>query len=443
MKKILTVIVVGLLVIGCSEHATDPTSKVLKTFNPNNYSAEVYDTRADPAHILADEYASAIDYSFMAAHTQFALKSFKEIEDAEPSDQNIFFSPLSLQIALTMMFNGAEGSTYDAMARTLEFQDFTLAEINGQFLNLVRSLDNADHSVSFHNANSAWIDIGFPVFEDYQQRIIDYFSAQVENIDLQTAEAIEIINNWASEHTGGQITEIISQPISADVVLYLINALYFAGEWIYEFDPRLTFNEKFYLLDGTYNYVPMMTNKGKDYLYYFDENFHAARMPYGRNIFAMYVFLPVVEQTVDDFIDNLNTQDWEDWMYSFEPLQHLVDHYTYIQFRCKYPKYRFGYDIYLNDILSDLGMGIAFSGSANFHGLTQSSLWISLVKQKTFIQVDEYGTVASGITIVEGSGSPGPPPMEFIVDRPFFFVIQDDRTGAILFMGKIVDPVYE
>jgi len=379
MKKMLIVIVIGLLAIGCSEHATDPTSKVLKTINPNNYSAEeAYDNRADPAHILADEYASAIDYSFMAAHTQFALKCFKEIEDAEPGDQNIFFSPLSLQIALTMMFNGAEGSTYDAMARTLEFQDFTLAEINEQFLNLVRSLESADHSVTFHNANSAWIDIGFPVFEDYQQQIIDYFSAQVENIDLQTPEAVEIINNWASEHTGGQITEIISQPIPPLVVLYLINALYFAGEWIYEFDPRLTGDDKFYFPDGSYRYVEMMENTGQDYYYLFSDNFDAVRMPYGRGIFAMYVFLPDEGNDVANFIDRLSTRNWEDWVYSFEELEELVDQETYYSFMYKYPKFKFGYEIDLEDVLTSLGMGVAFTaGSADFQGISPLHLWIS------------------------------------------------------------------
>lgn len=418
MKKLFTLLLIGIIIGGCSDNITDSN---------NSSSIQQY--------AQSDDFARNVGENLTSANLRFAIKSFQKLVDLEPSNSNIFFSPLSLSIALAMTYNGAQGQTYEAMRNTLEFQDMELLEVNRQFSNLIQSLENCDVDAILELANSIWIHNTYPVKPNFIQRNQDYFFSEVANLDFRASEAIDIINGWVEEQTNGQITEMITN-IDPLEVMFLINALYFLADWTYQFDSGNTKAGCFYLLDGTDKDVAMMKNPGSHYTYYEDENCTAVRMPYGRDVLAMYVFLPYPDNHIDDFINGLNATDYDTWMNAFQRNNTAI---------LKIPQFRMDYGKELSDVLRVLGMGIAFSGGANFHGISDELLLISRVIQKTFVYVHEEGTEAAAATLVGlmcGAG-PSPPINSFIVNRPFFFVIQDDRSGTILFMGKIVDPVYE
>jgi serpin B len=353
---------------------------------------------------------------------------------------NIFYSPLSLTIALAIAYNGAAGSTAEAMAIGMTLPDLTLDALNLQFNNLILSLQNCDGDLTLNIANSLWANLDFPVAEDFQQRIVDFYLADAANLPFGDPQSVELINNWVSAHTGGKITNILSGPISEETVLFLINALYFNAYWTFQFDPDSTIDYPFLLPDSSYKTVSMMRSSGRDYTYYYGDNFQVVRMPYGRNVISMYVFLPDYEYSVNEFIANLNSSDWNLWMNSFDSLEaYWGEEEVFSQFGL--PKFKVEYEKTLNDALTALGMGLIFTPDADFTGLTvpPHNPWISFIKQKAFIEVNEAGTEASAATIIEFIEALTPC---FIANCPFFFVIRDDRSGTILFMGKIVDPEY-
>ncbi len=416
MKKLFTLLAVGIIISGCSDSGTDSSNPP----NIQNYSQ-------------SDNLANIVGENLTSANLRFALESFQKLIDLEPSNSNIFFSPLSLSIALAMTYNGAQSETHVAMRNTLEFQDMDLAEVNRHFSYLIQSLENCDDQATLELANSIWIHDTFPVKPDFIQRNQDHYFSEVATLNFGAPEAVDIINGWIEEHTNGRITEMITY-IDPREVMFLINALHFLADWTYQFDEGNTTEGRFNLLDGTDKEVAMMKNSGSIYTFYEDDNFAAVRMPYGRDVLAMYVFLPRPDYHIDEFINTLDAADYDTWINAFQRNNTTI---------LKLPQFQLDYKIILNDVLS--AMGIAFESYANFHGINDGPLWISRVIQKTFIYVNEEGTEAAAATLVgmmSGVG-PSPPINSFIVNRPFFFVIQDDRTGTILFMGKIVDPIYE
>ena len=183
--------------------------------------------------------------------------------------------------------------------------------------------------------------------------------------------------------------------------------------------------------------VQMMKSSGKDYTYYFDENFSLCRMPYGRDVLAMYILLPDYNYTIEEILNEFDADEWLTWKNSLTPLPE-EDEYEYFEFSL--PKFKIEYETKFNDILTDLGMVIPFTEYANFGKMTTEALWINYVKQKTFIEINEEGTEAAAATVVSMASGITP---SFIVDRPFIYVLCDDRTDTILFMGKVREPLYE
>ena len=420
MRKLyLIFILIGILILGCS----------YKTTSPGNGNNDDY--------AKVDSLAYSVDEELTSANLKFALKVFNKIEE-QNSDENIFISPLSLSIALAMTYNGALEGTYEAISTTLEFQNMSLDKLNEEFLKLIKSLQRCDSKVELSIANSIWIRNDFPVKPDFIERNENFYLSQVSNLDFNLPNAPDIINNWVEENTNGKITELIQQ-ISPYEVMFLINALYFKGQWKFQFDVADTEEDIFHLSDGTTKIVSMMSNSGNDFYYYFDDYFSAVRMPYGRDKIAMYIFLPNYNSgyDLDYFMENLNEENWNNWMASFDTLDT-----PFYEDMFKIPKFKLEYEKELNDVLKALGMEIAFNPStANFGGMSDvKPLWINYVKQKAFIEVNEQGSEAAAATVVSMASGITP---NFIVNRPFFFVIRDDRSETILFMGKILDPGYE
>ncbi len=371
-------------------------------------------------------------YILRSESSDFAFGLFHGVASEDYSG-NIVLSPVSAKLALAMAYNGASGETARAMAGVLDLEGMSLEEVNKQLSNLMTSLVQADEDVLLEIADSLWADEGFDFKEDFVQRCGDYYAAEVANLDLRDPGTVERINAWASEKTQGKINSIIDE-IDPLVALILINAVYFNGKWQLPFDPSLTADGDFHLLDGGAISTPFMHRSG-EFSYYENYELQAVSLPYGEEDdgrLSMCVILPREGKDYGEFLGGLNEADWESWMGEFQSREGEL----------ALPRFKVEYEKELNGSLETMGMGPAFAGG--FEGMAEEGeppLWISKVLQKTYINVNEEGTEAAAVTGVEMQWCSAPSmPFTMSVDRPFLFAIRDNQTGALLFLGSIVDP---
>ena len=373
---------------------------------------------------------TSLEKSVVESSGNFGLKLFKEI-NKEERDKNVFISPLSVSMALGMTYNGANGSTEDAMQGTLELVGLTNQEINESYKSLIELLINLDPKVKFQIANSIWYRQEWTFEEVFLNLCKTYFNAEVSGLDFNDPSAPNIINGWVNENTNGKIEKILDS-IDPLAVMFLINALYFKGTWTKEFDKKKTKERIFTLLDGTRKKHPMMSQSGS-YRYYKGKNFQAVSLPYGNETVSMYIFLPDKNSSLEEFLDDLDVENWKKWMSKFHKMNGSI----------VLPRFKLEYEIVLNDVLSYLGMEVAFNPrQANFEGMCSipPNVFIQEVKHKTFVEVNEEGTEAAAVTSVRMGLTSVRRTFRIIVDRPFFCAIRDNKTGAILFMGSIVEP---
>ncbi|MGV0101695.1 serpin family protein [Nostoc sp. DSM 114160] len=397
----------------------------------SNKSALAQSSLPQPETPLQKKTANT-DTKIVESSNKFGFKLFSEVLKNDRGEKNIFISPSSVAIALAMTYNGASGSTQQAMAKTLELQGMNLPEINSSYAAVLKQLlDNSDTKVQLKIANSLWANQDVSFSPDFLKRTQDFYQAKVSNLNFQDAAASSIINNWVKENTNGKITKIV-ETIEPNQVLFLMNAIYFKGSWSNEFDKKETASYPFYITSGRQKQHPMMSQEG-DYRYYESEKFQAVSLPYGKDgKISFYIFLPKKNSNLKAFYQDLNVENWEKWMTQFNNQKGFI----------RLPRFKTDYEITLNDALKTLGMGEAFSNKANFSGMGKNFA-ISQVKHKTFVEVNEEGTEAAAATsvgIVATSARQEPEPFRMIVDRPFFCAIRDNQTGNILFMGSIIEP---
>ena len=362
--------------------------------------------------------------SVASANIKFGFKLLQDLREREPGG-NIFISPLSISIALTMTYNSAVGETERAMAEVLEIDELDLSTINQSNKALRDSLENPDPKVEISIANSIWSRQGVEFNPEFLERNRAFFGAEIASLDFSDPQATEIINEWVDTNTNGKIEKIVERT-NPQTLLFLINAIYFKGNWQDEFDKSMTRPGTFHLPNGSEKRVEMMRREG-EYPYFRGENFEATSLPYGDGRMSMYIFLPNHNSNLNKFLRDLNAESWEDWISEFQERRHDMI----------LPRFKLEYEVSLNDTLEALGMGIAFGGGADFSGMGPS-LFISEVTHKTFVEVNEEGTEAAAVTAVVGVKSL---PSVFRVDRPFFFDIHDAETETILFMGTVTEPM--
>ena len=352
------------------------------------------------------------------------------------SDNNIFISPTSALIALSMALNGAEGETKEEMKQALALQGLSLEEINGATKSLMSLLEKEEDAIKLSFANSIWLNENFQFTDEYTKNLSNYYEAQLTEIDVNKVESVDKINNWVREATNDKITEIAEAPLNPYLVAMLINAVYFKGDWQYEFNEQLTEDLPFYTDDSEMN-VPMMMLE-EDLMYLETDHFQAVKLPYGKGEMSMNVFLPSENSSLEDLLKKFSVDNWELWKTQFEEMNGTV----------KFPKFQLEYEAELNEALQQLGMEKAFKRElANFSKMIYGDdpLWIDVVKQKTFIDVNEEGTEAAAVTSVELETMSLVIEDSFYmeVNRPFFFMITDDETDVILFMGLISTPLQQ
>lgn len=365
------------------------------------------------------------------ASNRFAFDILRETLRDQPAE-NVFLSPLSASMALGMTMNGASGITFDGMRDALGLDGLGAEHINASYRELIGLLRNLDGSVDMRVANSVWAARDFPFHQSFFQAARDYFDAEVSTIDFAASDAARTINRWVDRSTGGRIPDIVPDPLPPDAVMYLINAIYFKGDWRHRFDASNTRDAPFHLADGRTASVRMMNRTGPARVAYTPTGERILEMAYGRGAFAMTLVLPRQGVTVDQLIEELDADTWHAWTGALADADVQVG----------LPRFRLEYETRMNQPLIALGMGAAFGvePGTDFSRMSPlgRNLFISEVKQKTFVDVNEVGTEAAAVTSVEIRVTSGPP--SFIADRPFLVAIRERLSGAILFLGKVGDP---
>jgi serpin B len=340
-------------------------------------------------------------------------------------EANTFISPLSVSIALGMTWNGADGKTRSEMESTLKMSGISEKEINEYYQIMQNSLVKIDPSTKLNIANSIWYKDGFPIYQSFLDVNKEYFNAEVSALDFSDPKSLDKINDWCSKKTNGLIKNPLDR-IPADAIMYLINAIYFKGIWSSEFNSKDTSEKDFVTSGGKTNKVDMMRQE-QTFNYYEDDQAQYLDMPYGNKAFSMTVILPKQENTIESYLKDFDADEWNAITESLSPREVQV----------YFPKFKVQSKLELKDVLAIMGMPSAFDGEANFSRMSENDLLISRIIHSTYCDVNEKGTEAAAVTIIEMKEMALPENPVFYANRPFIFVIREKSTGVILFMGKM------
>ncbi len=382
------------------------------------------------------EVDPVFDYNLKSAkvietNNNFGLELLKSVfeNDDEP---NIMISPASVSIALGMTYNGAETTTMDAFEEVLNYEGLTREEANEITRELIKVLVTNTKGNLLEIANSIWHDEEFPVKQEFIDLNTNYYDARVKELDFSKSTAVSTINNWVSSKTHEKIDEIIDS-IDPSTMMILINAIYFNCVWKVEFDPKDTYDAPFYTETGTKFGVVDMMQLESTFNVAWADNFRAVELPYKNNKFSMFLFLPDEGTTVDDLVQELDGETWNQWRESFSEVK---------DYEIELPRFEFEFGRSLKEDLKAMGLEVAFSDQADFSGISDISLLISDVIHKTYIKVNEEGTEAAAVTAVIMDVTSAGPGSILRFDRPFLFAITENSSKSILFMGKVSEPSY-
>jgi serine protease inhibitor len=419
-RKLLLSLIITIIIAftGCAEpQDTSVTTSASQTDTSTTASQEASAAYANPKK----------NNKIISGNIEFSLDIFKQINKTD-KHTNIVISPYSISAALSMVYLGADSKTREAMQSALNYEGITDEDFARGQKYLKSFYESADESVDILVSNSLWIREGNNAKQDFIDKNTDIFDAVVRYLDFDDPSSADAINQWIDDSTKGLISKLISGPIPNDVFMYLVNAVYFKGEWTESFEVKKTKKMEFFNEDGKKSIVDMMNMKN-DMYYKKQGSYKTVRIPYGDQILSMYCILPNEEADINDFIDSLDKKKWDE-------IRDIPDKTADVLLML--PRFEIEYGIRsLNEELKQMGMKIAFTYDADFTGIAPD-LYISNVLHKAVIEVNEQGTKAAAATSVEVSVTSMPIDMpEFIANRPFIFVIADDQDGSILFMGKI------
>lgn len=366
--------------------------------------------------------------AIVTADNAFGLRLFRALEQ-DKHGENVLVSPLSVSMALGMTLNGARGQTADVMRASLALNGLGSDEINAAYRTLIDLLRSVDPKVTFEIANSIWYRPDLQVLPAFIDVNRANFDAEVTSLDFGGPDAVRRINDWVSQKTHGKIPTIVQQ-IPRDMVMYLINALYFKGIWTTEFHEDSTKPAAFSLPSGGTRAIELMHRAGA-FNYHRDAQVQAVDLPYGYDRYTMTVVLPNPGVDIAALVDGLDDATWNNIVGGLDSAVGTV----------QMPRLKLSWEERLNDWLVRLGMGVAFSGDADFTGIdANGGLAISEVKHKTYVEINEEGTTAAAVTSVGISRTSAPEKFLMRMDRPFIFAIRERSTGVIMFLGKVMDP---
>jgi serpin B len=409
-------------------------------------SAEAQEVRSDRPRQTAPAVSEATMKQLVEGNTAFAFSMYHQIQQ---ESGNMFFSPWSISEALAMADAGAQGSTAAEMAQALHFTlppDQLHPAFNAVALRLARyGAAQAKDMPRFQltTANALWGQTGYPFRQPFLDTLAENYGAgmRMQNFKAEPEQARVTINTWVSDQTANKIKDLLPQgSIDQSTRLVLTNAIYFNARWQSPFRAESTSDGTFTLLDGSPVSVPMM-RQTHSFSYAAGDTYEAIELPYAvpgsDGGVSMLILLPKAGQfqAFEQALDEAR-------------LSAIVSSLKPNGLELTIPKWTFASrSVSLKQTLSALGMRAAFDpGAANFSGMadvtqTGENLFIGDVFHKAFVAVDEAGTEAAAATgVVAGATSAAPPPTQMTIDRPFIFLIRDQATGAVLFLGRVTDP---
>ncbi|MCC5825898.1 serpin family protein [Alkalimonas sp.] len=427
--RYLSLVFAALVITGCgdSESVAPP---VQQDPAPVGYQYSQSNMPRD----VQPQVSSAAFEQLIDNNNDFALRLYQW--QAE-NDENLFFAPMSVSLAMAMSYAGARQQTATEMATALNFQlpDEQLhSAMNKLLLQLHDTAATGDYPITFNLTQASWLEQSYVVLPEYLDLLAVHYDAGVHQIDFkeQPDKARATINNWVAEQTEGKLSELLAEgSVTADTRLMLLNTMFFKANWAQPFKPADTQQVDFFPLNGSTVQVPMMQRDAVRTLYAEGAGYQVIRLAYANQQFAMLVLVPS-EGNFIAFEAELNLDRLQQIRQQLS--EHLVD--------LTLPKFQLQHQLNLKSVLQDFGMQEAFQpGSADFSGIDGTqSLFIGSAVHQAVIDVDEYGTEAAAATAVEMGVTSAPPPAALTVNRPFIYLIEEQGTGAILFMGRFLEP---
>ena len=393
--------------------------------------------KSDKERITSPDISTSEQALLVEGNSAFAFELYQALKGEEG---NLFYSPYSISLALAMTYTGARGETAEQMAATLKFmleQERLHPAFNWLDAELAKRGEGAEgkdgEGFRLNIVNAIWGQKDYEFLPDFLDVLAENYGAGLRILDfiMETEKSRLAINDWVSDQTEGRIEDLIPPgAIGALTRLVLTNAIYFNAAWEYPFDKKMTADGRFYLLDGGQVTVPMM-KQTESFGYTEGQGYQAVELLYDGGELSMVILLPE-DGKFEAFEDGLQAEQVED----------IISGLQLTEVTLTMPKFEFDSEFSLKDTLPEMGMPMAFSSSADFSGMNGNrELSISDVLHKAFVAVDEAGTEAAAATavIMELTAAPEPP-VEVTIDRPFIFLIRDIETGAILFVGRVMNP---
>ncbi|XP_068084205.1 leukocyte elastase inhibitor isoform X2 [Anabrus simplex] len=368
----------------------------------------------------------------VAAVNTFSKSLYKELST---TPGNLVVSPFSVEAVVAMLYLGLRGETASRVSAALHLPN-NHSLVQQGFQSLFGTLQNSDN-VTLEIANKIYIEKTFNVKDEFRQSTATYFQSDAEAVDIKTdAENVRIaVNDWAAGKTHDKIKDLLAPgTLTADVVMVLLNAIYFKGLWKTPFDKDFTYNRNFYLDNGSSKSVPMMNlNKYFPYAELYEENLRALKLPYQGGKFSMLLLLPERKNGLEQLESNIENLD----------VPRIMSRLSEIKTTVVLPRFKILNTIDLKAPLQNLGMGELFTFEADFTGITDEKIAISKALQKAYIEVNEEGTEAAAVTVLTASITSvgGSPHGIFIADHPFMYMIIEEGKGTILFIGRVTEPM--
>lgn len=397
------------------------STKKISDNKSNDMTSMTQEDDIDPEFMVISD----AQYDLVKRNNQFALNLFSEVKGLGSS----VISPMSVTYLMAMLANGAEASTREEIMATIGAKDFDINEMNAFYAYLMQRAKTADKHTTLNIANYIALNKEFQLKKKYASTIADSYKGAVEALDFTKPESTKRINGWCSEHTDNMIPSIIDQ-VEPSAVAYIMNAIYFNGTWADKFDKNNTKKEQFNGYTRDIKYVDMMHRNAK-YYYTSNDVYSAVILPYGSGTYSMTVILPNEGKFIPDVIKALNAKSIASLRSNMDEC--IVD--------LKLPRFTTEMKLSLKDIIAKLGAPSMFDTTrADFSSFANGNVYVSEMLQKAKIEVSEEGTKAAAVTMgmvkLTSIRPDEPRRVDFHCDHPFIYMIQDNYTGAILFMGQ-------
>lgn len=366
------------------------------------------------------------------SNSAFGFDVYKSLKQAEG---NIFFSPYSISTAFAMTYAGAKNQTQKEISSVFYFPHKGLHSLFGKLQKTINTMQD-EGSIKLSVANALWLQKEYPFLNTFVKLNEKYYGAGIQSVDFlkHTEDARQTINAWIEDKTQDHIKELIKpRMVDKSTRLVLSNAIYFKGNWKASFEKKNT-KERFFHLSATEKIqVPMMMQSSK-YKFKKLDDFRVIELPYEGNSLSMFLFLPTEVDGLGDFERKFTNKNVNNWIKSLQDS-------SKIKVKVSLPKFKITSDFELSSTLIALGMPRAFSSMADFSGMDGTKdLYISNVVHKAFVDVNEEGTEATASTAVIMARKSIRSSPVFQANHPFLFLIREQKTGSILFMGRVVNP---